>query len=882
LAVDKSYRLPRHARPRRYELELRPDLEAARFEGHAKVELELLEPSDRLVLNAVGLDITSTRLDCSDGTEAVPEVSFDGTDQLLILQFDRPLPTGVHHLSIGYTGILNDQLRGFYRSTFRDENGIDRTIATTQFEAADARRAFPCWDEPEFKAVFAVTLVVDEGLTGLSNGALESTRTREDGRVEMRFAATMPMSTYLVAFVVGPYQLTEPDLVHGVPVRIAAVAGKLRLTAYAAEVARHALSFLIDYFGIPYPSGKLDHVAVPDFAAGAMENLGCITYRESLLLADPDSAASTELQRIASVVAHETAHMWFGDLVTMKWWDGIWLNEAFATFMELTTTDHFRPEWQVWTAFGAGKAAALNTDGLRATRPVEYPVGRPEEADGMFDVLTYQKGGSVLKMLEQYLGPEVFRKGISHYLASHAYGNTETADLWDAIESVSGEPVRTIMDTWILQGGYPMVDVSSLADDPSTVVLRQRRFLYESWEGAGGAEGGAAGGAGGAGGGAGEPTALRWAVPVNIRASVEGQVQHERLLLDQEVGSCTFSGPLDWVVVNDGAWGFYRVRYSRDLRSRLLTAGPGTVLAPLERLQLVGDTWADVVAGGAELAEWAAAAGAVSSEPDPDVWGSVTGVLYLLDLAGDERDRAALEQFARRLAQPAWELLGWDPGPGESARVGTARGRILMVLAEQGQDQEVIAEARRRLRAHLDSAEGGVLNPDLIGPAAHVAVAHGGHEAWSAVLDAYLASDRPQDRLRYLYALAKTPLGDLRMRTLELTLGAEIRSQDAPFVVAALLGQRGAAGLVWDWIESNWDRLASRFPPGLLIRTLEATTAVVDDRLAARIHLFCERTDLPISTIRVAQILERMDINVALAGRLRGHIAAALGPASGG
>jgi puromycin-sensitive aminopeptidase len=861
VADDQTYRLPRHARPHRYDLELRPDLSAATFEGRVVIEVELLEESDRLVVNALELDLLRVRLEPpggevgtsgSDQPPLVPTVSFDEPNQMVILSFDRPLPAGMHRLTIEFTGTLNDQLRGFYRSTFRDLEGRERVIATTQFEASDARRAFPCWDEPEFKAVFSVTLVVEEGLTGLSNGALMSTRERDDGRVEMRFADTMVMSTYLVAFVVGPYELTEPETVDGVPIRVAAVPGKLALSSFALQVARHSLSFLADYFGIPYPGGKLDHVAVPDFAFGAMENLGCATYRESLLLADPESAAQTELQRIATVVAHETAHMWFGDLVTMKWWDGIWLNEAFATFMELTTSDHFRPEWQVWTAFGAGKAAALSIDGLLATRPVEFPVGRPEEAEGMFDVLTYQKGGSVLKMLEQYLGAEVFRKGIAHYLATHAYGNTETSDLWDAIETISGEPVRTIMGTWILQGGYPMV-YASLGEDPATVVLRQKRFLYATPDGPGPQE--------------------RWAVPVNLRASVQGTVHHERLLLQHGEASYTFPGPVDWVVVNDGAWGYYRTRYSSDLWARLSEAGPGSVLAPLERLQLVGDTWAAVVAGEASLDEWAAAASAVAADPDPDVWASISAGLYMLDLIGDDADRGALRRFARQLTEPAWDAVGWEPRPDDNDRIATARSRIATVMAEQIGDQRVIAEARRRFSAHLAAPNDGLLPPDLIGAAARISVMAGGEEAWDQVLEAYRRAEGPQDRLRYLHALAVTEQEDLRTRTLELTLGPDVRSQDAPFVIAAVLGRRGAAAVVWGWVEANWAQVASRFPSSLLVRILEASWAVVDPDLAARMRSFCESNDLGISAVRLQQILERMDVHVALAGRMRSSIA---------
>ena len=857
MATDETYRLPRSARPHRYELELRPDLSAARFEGSVSIDLEVTEPTARLVLNAIELEFQRVQLDGPDGSGLTPSVSFDEDNQMATLEFDRSLSAGLHRLSIDYTGTLNDQLRGFYRSTFRDEDGQERVIATTQFEAPDARRAFPCWDEPEFKAVFSVTLVVDEGLTGLSNGPLEASRRRDDGSVEMRFADTMKMSTYLVAFVVGPYELTEADVVDGIPIRVATVPGKQALTSFAHEVARHALRFLAGYFGIPYPAAKLDHVAVPDFAFGAMENLGCVTYRESLLLADPDTAAQTELQRIASVVAHETAHMWFGDLVTMKWWDGIWLNEAFATFMELTTSDHFRPEWQMWTAFGAGKAAALSIDGLIATRPVEFPVGRPKEAEGMFDVLTYQKGGSVLKMLEQYLGAEVFRKGIAHYLATHAYGNTETADLWDAIETISGEPVRTIMGTWIHQGGYPMV-YASLDDDPSTVLLRQKRFVYTA---------GADGGAGS------EP---RWAVPINLRASIDGTVHHERLLLDQEEASFTFAGPVDWVVVNDGAWGYYRTRYSEELWRRLAGADAGSVLDPLEKLQLVGDTWAAVVAGEASLEEWAAAASEVSADPDPDVWGSIAGGLYMLALIGDDGDREPLQRFAARLARPAWAAIGWDRSPDEGDRTATARSRIVSVMAEHAHDQEVIAEARRRFSGHL-SGSGGGLAPDLIGAAARIAVEFGGRDAWEEVLEAYRRAEGPQDQLRYLHALTETPFEDLRTRTLDLMLSPDVRSQDAPFAIAALLGRRGAALPVWEWLEANWDRVQARFPSSLLIRVLEATAAIVDADLAERVHGFCRSRQIPVSAVRLQQILERMDVHVALAGRLRGGIGRALG-----
>ena len=365
-------------------------------------------------------------------------------------------------------------------------------LATTQMESTDARRAFPCFDEPEFKATFEVTLIVDEGLNAYSNSPVAEEIPEPDGRRQVHFAPTMVMSTYLVAFIVGPLEHTDPVDVGGVPLRVVHPPGKGHLTAFALDVGAHALRFFTDYFGIPYPGDKLDMVAIPDFAAGAMENLGCVTYRESALLVDPATAARVELERVADVVCHEIAHMWFGDLVTMKWWNGIWLNEAFATFMEVLAVDAYEPEWQRWVSFGVEREAAMAVDGLHSTRPVEFPVGRPEEAEGMFDVLTYQKGGSVLRMLEQFIGPDVFREGIHDYLVTHAYSNTETADLWNALERSSGRPVATIMDTWINQGGYPLMTVGEGG------AVAQQPFSYS------GSPGGAIG--------------SRWQIPIMYRS----------------------------------------------------------------------------------------------------------------------------------------------------------------------------------------------------------------------------------------------------------------------------------------------------------------------------------------------------------------------------
>jgi puromycin-sensitive aminopeptidase len=856
LADTAEWRLPHTAWPQRYELELTPDLVASRFDGMATITFDVLEPIREIVMNAADLDVQDAELERPDGSRLSGAPRTDDTTQRLMVELPEEVPPGEgYRLHLHFAGKLNDQLHGFYRSRFTGADGAEHTIATTQFEPADARRAFPCWDEPEFKATFVIRLVIDEDLVAMSNAAAVSETPLGGGRKQVSFAETMRMSTYLVAFVVGPFEHTEPEMVEGVPLRVAAVPGKLHLTRFALESGSHALRFLARYFEIPYPGSKIDHIAIPDFAFGAMENLGCVTYREHVLLVDPAVASQLELQRIAAVVAHETAHMWFGDLVTMKWWNGIWLNEAFATFMELTANDDFRPDWLVWTAFGSSKAQALSTDGLRATRPIEFPVGRPEEAEAMFDVLTYQKGAAVLRMLEQYLGPETFRKGISHYLGTHAYTNTDTGDLWDAIEAVSGEPVRAIMDSWIFQGGYPLVSVEA-GDDDNAIRLEQRRFLYDARD----AEG-----------------REQWSVPVNLRASIGGEVQHQRLLLDGRSESITFDGPVDWVVVNDGAWGFYRSRYSPDLMARLRTAGLATVCDPLERMSLMVDTWAAVVAGQASLEEWVQAVDALGTEDDPDVWAAVvSGVSFLDRIAGDgERD--AVAAFVRRIAEPTWDRLGWDPPVGESRRLGITRGRVLSAVGAIGRDPVLCQETQARFeRYDTDAAQPG-LAPDLVTPAAHVAAACGGEAAWQLILDRYRAGRTPQDKVRYLDALASTSDPALLARTLDLALGEEVRSQDGGFLVAGVMSNRAGGRLAWEWLERRWPEVQARIPAGLVARIFESITSLVEPELAARVHRFLDTHEIPQAGPRLDQLAERMDINVALAARLRGSMAGALG-----
>ena len=858
-APDAAFRLPRTVEPRTYRVTLDPDLGAATFTGTVEIDLTVHEPVTEIVCNAAELVITVVTVEGPDGVQVGAEVELDEAAERATFRLADPLGPTECTLRAAFEGVLNDKLRGFYRSTFTDGSGTTRTIATTQMEATDARRAFPCWDEPDRKAVFEVTLLVDEGLAAYSNSPVVDESVKGTRR-RVRFAPTMKMSTYLVAFVVGPLDATDPVDVGGVPVRVVHAPGKGNLAPYALEVAAHSLRFFTDYFAIPYPGDKVDLVAIPDFAFGAMENLGCVTFRETALLIDPATAARTELERVALVVAHELAHMWFGDLVTMRWWEGIWLNEAFATFMEMLCIDAFRPGWEIWVSFGISREAAMALDDLHSTRPIEYPVGSPADADGMFDLLTYEKGCSVLRMLEQFLGAEVFRDGVRAYLRDHAYANTVTADLWDALESVSGEPVRAVMDSWILQGGHPLVSAG-----PDAVT--QEPFAYGPPP-------------------PGTTSAIghRWEVPVLVR-TLPGAggpaVPTERHLLGSDpvpVPPPPAGGGAR--VVNAGGWGAYRTRYAPHELGEL--SGRLADLADLERFNLLADAWALVLADRCALGGFFVLAAELGDDGDPSTWALVVGALSLCDRVVGEDDRPALQAAVRTLLGPRFAGLGWDPAPVEGERTPSLRALLVQALGTIGGDGAVRAEAARR----FDSARAGdPIDPDIESAVLQSVAAQLRPGDYEAMLGRYRAPATPQEELRYLNALAAFPDADLAVRTFELCRGDEVRSQNAPYLIAALLANRVGGPAVWERVKANWDELLARFPANSHSRMVEGAKALCGDPgLADDVTRFLTEHPVEHAPRTVVQMLERLSVNVAFGERVRpalGTTLAGVGRADG-
>jgi puromycin-sensitive aminopeptidase len=827
-------RLPRAVLPTRYELTIAPDLDTGRYAGDVTIALDVADPTNDIVLHAHQLDVELDAL-TQGGRPLAADLTIDAEAERVVVHAPDLQP-GAATLTLRFRGVISDALVGFYRSTYTNAAGDTKVLATTQFEAPHARRAFPCFDEPEFKAVFSIALVVDEGLTALSNGPEIDRATVDGGRVRVQFADTIKMSTYLVAFIVGELEVTAPVDVAGVPLRVAHVPGRGHLTEFASKVGAFALKFFDDYYGIPYPGEKLDLVALPDFAFGAMENLGCVTFRESALLVDRDHVTQAEASQVALTIVHEIAHMWFGDLVTMKWWNGIWLNEAFATFMEHAGVDALRPEWRTWDDFAIGRAMALDIDALSNTRAVEYEVRTPEDADGMFDILTYQKGGSVVRMLEQWLGPEAFREGVRHYLDIHRYGNTETTDLWDAIEHATDRPARRIMDSWIFQPGYPEVRVEATNGD---VRLSQRRFRYD-----------------------GATTTEHWPVPMLVRDARAGS-DARPVLLDDDTTLETNGTP---IVGNAGGEGFYRVEYPADWPARLIaTAG----LSARERFVLVDDAWAGVLVGTMRAHEFLDFARAFGDESDLIVWRSLLARLRALTRLVDGDALARLRADAGDLARGAFTRLGWDARPDEDPRDRALRGVLLDGLGTVADDREVAARA-------AEYRDRDATDADVVAACVTVTAAHGYDDLFDDYFERFRDAVTPQDQLRYLYSLALFPSEHLALRVADIATSDAVRTQNAPFVLQRALAHRDNGPLVWEFVRDNWSTIERRFPRTLIPRMLEGVTWLVDDASFESVQRHMAAHPIPEGERVIAQHLERQRVHRNLVERDRDELTAAL------
>ncbi|KAK3121643.1 hypothetical protein QOZ80_8BG0657850 [Eleusine coracana subsp. coracana] len=839
-------RLPHFASPLRYDLRICPDLTACAFSGAAAIDVAVSAPTRFLVLNAAELAVDRASIRFQD--LAPSEVVQFEEDEILVMGFDRELPIGEGVLKMNFTGTLNDQMRGFYRSKY-ECNGESRNMAVTQFEAADARRCFPCWDEPAFKAKFKLTLEVPSELVALSN--MPAVKETVNGPLKTIYYEESPlMSTYLVAIVVGLFDYIESSTSQGTKVRVYTQVGKTNQGKFALDVGVKSLDLFKDYFATPYPLPKLDMIAIPDFAAGAMENYGLVTYRETALLYDELLSSASNKQQVAITVAHELAHQWFGNLVTMEWWTHLWLNEGFASWVSYLAVESLFPEWNNWTQFLDETTSGLRLDALAESHPIEVDINHASEIDAIFDSISYDKGASVIRMLQSYLSAERFQKALASYIKKYAYSNAKTEDLWAVLEEESGEPVKDLMTTWTKQQGYPVIYAKLNGND---LELEQAQFLSDGSSGPG-----------------------MWIVPITICCG-SYDVQKKFLLKDKtdkmHIKEFTASqsadgekGPNFWIKLNIDQTGFYRVKYDDELAAGLENAIKSQKLSLMDKIGIVEDSYALSVACKQTVTSLLRLLNAYRNESDYTVLSHVTSVcLSISKISFDATPdlNKDIKQLLINLLLPAAKKLSWDRIDGESHLDVMLRSLLLTALVKLGHD-ETINEGVRRFHIFLGNRKTSLLPPDTR-KAAYLAVMRtvstSSRAGYDALLKIYRETAEAQEKSRVLGSLSSSPDKEMVLEALNFMLTDEVRNQDSFYILGGIsLEGREVA---WTWLKKNWDYVLKTWPSSSLISdfinsiispfTSEAKAAEVSEFFAGCIKPSFERA--------LKQSLERVRIS---------------------
>ena len=846
MPASEAVVLPETASPSKYRIKLQPDLKNFTFTGEQSVDIQVLEPTSTIVLNTVDLEIGSATLHANGTTLSSRSIVLDKDAETATLDFGDTVQPGDARLEMVFTGELNDKLVGFYRSEYTSQDGETRYLATTQFEATDARRAFPCWDEPAKKATFEVTLVFSDEYQAVSNTPVVEEAVPGPGLKSVRFAETPVMSTYLLVFIVGNLTSIEERAEGGTTVGVWTTPGKENQAGFALDTSVKLLGYFNQYFGIPYPLAKLDHIAIPDFAAGAMENWGAVTYRETALLVDPDNSSAGTRQRVAEVIAHEMAHMWFGDLVTMEWWDDLWLNESFASWMGNKAVDWLFPEWEMWTQFvNMDTNRALSLDGLKNSHPIEQEVKNPAEVSQLFDAISYSKGASVIRMLENYLGEETFRKGLNRYLSAHMYANARTQDLWSALETESGQPVTAIMDSWVKQMGYPVLQVESERSGGQTrLSVTQERFVYDRLLGDS------------------EPDIDTevWRVPIS--ASQGGQ-ESGVIVMDGRQAQLDVPGDgAGWVKLNPLQTGFYRVNYSNEDWQRLVPAIESLELHATDRLGIQNDAYALSRAGLLPMTQFLSLAKAYRNEDDASVWSDLASNLRDIEqLISEEPVHSAYQGFARDIFGPAARKIGWEPKSGEGHLDALLRSTVLS-QAGSYHDTDVTAQATERFQRYLEDRDS--LAPDLRGVVFALAAQSGGKEVYDQIWQLENETDLAEEKIRLLMSLTRFQQPELLNAALEDSLSAKVRSQDTITLVGGVAANPKGRDLAWEFVKSNWGEFDRRYGGGGfgLMRLVSICSHFNSQEKADEIDSFFAEHPVPAAERTIRQALERVRLNI--------------------
>ncbi len=859
--------LPDNVRPIHYDLTLTPNFADFTFAGDVDITVRMEPGVTEILLHCAEITIDSASVRWTDTggdhEEQAQGITYNAdaeTATISVAGIPSDGLVGNPRLRMKFTGELNDKLRGFYRSQYTNPEGETAYLATTQFEATDARRALPCWDEPAVKATFQVTLNVPEAMAAVSNTPIIEEKPGESPGVKtVRFGATPIMSTYLLAFVIGDLTHIEKEAADGTVVGVWTTRGKEEQGQFALDTSVKLLSFFNDYFGIPYPLPKLDHLAIPDFAAGAMENWGCVTYRETALLVDPANSSAGTRQRVAEVVAHEMAHMWFGDLVTMAWWDDLWLNESFATWVGTKAVDWLFPEWSMWTQFvNMDTNRAFNLDGLKNSHPIEQEVLHPAEVSQLFDAISYSKGGSVLRMLEHFLTPASFRSGLNVYLNRHSYANARTTDLWTALEEASGQPVNSIMSSWTGQMGYPVLDVAATATTGGlTLEVKQERFVFDSVLGDDPDQ---------------DDEEQIWPVPLTVAAEGVGLTA---TLVNAATGAVAIETPAtpDWFKVNPEQTGFYRVNYTDADWDNLVPVIANLTLPATDRLGIQNDAYALAKAGLLPVTRFLTLAEAYQNETDASVWSDLaTNLREIEGLIANEPCLESFRAFGRRLFSPVAQRSGWEPQPGEGHLDSLLRSTALSQAGVYG-DPTVVSRAQELFEQYQSDAAS--VPPDLRGVVFSLAAQYGDRDRYDRIWELERAAELHEEKIRLLMSLARFQQQDLLRETLDRSLTDDVRLQDTIFVVAAVAANHQGTDLAWDFLKEQWDEFDRRYGGGGfgLMRLVAITNSFTTNEKRDDVSAFFEAHPTPAAERTIRQALERIALNVAWLDRNRQELA---------
>ena len=814
--------------PINYQLTFEPDLKKFTFFGTETITVSCKKPTKKITMHCAELKIKYCIVKSEDDVISSTTKTNENREELFI-NLSKKIK-GIVTITLEFQGILNDRLLGFYRSQYK-QNGKTKYLATTQFEAADARRAFPCWDEPEAKATFEISIIADNKFTAISNMPIKSKK-KIKNKTLYKFEKTPVVSTYLIYLGVGEFEYLTGKT-GKVQIRVITTKGNKSKGKYSLDLGKKLLTSYEKYFGIKYPLPKLDLIAIPDFAAGAMENWGAITFRETILLYDPKTSSTRTKQFIAEVISHEIAHQWFGNLVTMKWWNDLWLNESFATFMATKFVDKFYPEWNLWDQFiEDAMNTAMGLDSLKTTHPIDVTVNSPEEIREIFDAISYDKGGCVLRMLENYVGETNFRAGLKNYLSTFKYGNAQGQDLWDAIGKASKMPVSAMVNSWLKQPGFPQVEITQ---NDKSLVLKQSRFLMEP-----------------------TPKTQKglWHVPITLGL---GNETVTKLITKKSITVKTPSSP--GFVANIGRTGFYRVKYDDGILLDLKMLVDQKQIPHVDRWAIQNDLFALCIAGKEDVANYLDFTDAYFDE---DSYLPLTNVAnnlnFLASLTFFEDFTDEIREYAINYFRKILSNLGWAPKKSDKHTDAFMRGFSIYVLGKLG-DDSIIEQAEIKFKVFLKNPS--TLHPDIRESIFSLVAWNGNVKTHSMFVTLYKKAKTMEEKLRFLGAMCSFRDEKLLIKTLQFSQTSEVRSQNMQLPIMRIAANPYGKKILWPWLKKNWGKMSKKVGYGnpLFNRIVASIALVADDSMESDIKSFFKKNPTPGTERTQTQTLEKIRIH---------------------